>query len=38
MKLKLKRKIISNYIVVNAKENLNYVFTTTRDHYEIEVF
>ena len=26
-----------NYIMVNAKEDLNPVFTTTRNHLEIEV-
>ena len=39
MKLKLPRKIISNYIMVYAKENLNPVSTTTQsDFFEIEVF
>ena len=28
---------LKNYVMVNVKENLNPVFTTTRNHFEIEV-
>ena len=37
MKLKFQQKIILNYIMVHAKENLNLVFITTRNHFKIEV-
>ena len=37
MKLKFQHKIILNYIMVHAKENLNLAFTTTRNHFEIDV-
>ena len=37
MKLKFQQKIILNYIMVHAKENLNLLFTPTRNYFEIEV-
>ena len=37
MKLKFQQKTILNYIMVHAKENLNLVFITKRNHFEIEV-
>ena len=37
MKLKFQEKIILNYIMVHAKENLNLVFITTQNYFEIEV-
>ena len=37
MKLTFQQKIILNYIMVHAKENLNLVFITTRNHFKIEV-
>ena len=37
MKLKFQQKIILNYIMVHAKKNLSPAFTTTQNHFEIEV-
>ena len=37
MKLKFRQIIVLNYIMVFAKENLNLVFITTRNHFEIDV-
>ena len=37
MKLKFRQITILNYIMVLAKENLNLVLITTRNHFEIEV-
>ena len=37
MKLKFQQKIILNYIMVHAKENLNVLFITKQNHFGIEV-
>ena len=34
---KVQQKIISKYIMAHTKENLNLVFTATRNHFEIEL-